>query len=105
MFQRQIVTFASPLKIETVAFPIHGLADIDRALASPAPQPNSAVYFLPDITVQAMASQVVEFVRQRRLPTIYTDLTYFKRGGLAFYGVDRTDVYRRAAGSVARLLA
>jgi putative ABC transport system substrate-binding protein len=51
-----------------------------------------------------MASQVVELVRQRRLPTIYTDLAYFKHGGLAFYGVDRKDVYRRAAGYVDRIL-
>jgi putative ABC transport system substrate-binding protein len=104
VFRRQIATFAGPLGIEPVDFPIHGLADIDRAIATLAEQPNSTVYFLPDITVQAMAAQVVELVRQRRLTTIYTDMVYVKRGGLAFYGVDRMDTFRRAAGYVDRIL-
>src|SRR5258707_7753446 len=104
VFRRQIATFASPLRIEPLAFPIHGLADLERAIASLAEEPNSAVFFLPDITILAMAAQVVELVRQRRLPTIYTDLIYVRHGGLAFYGVDRADLYRRAAGYVDRIL-
>jgi putative ABC transport system substrate-binding protein len=104
VFRRQIAGFAGPLGIEPIDFPIHGLADIDHAIATLAEQPNAAVYFLPDITVQAMAQRVVELVRQRRLPTIYTDLAYVKAGGLAFYGVDRMDVFRQAAGYVNRIL-
>jgi len=104
MFQREIATFASPLGIEPVVFPIHGLADIDRAIATLAERPNSAVFFLPDLTVLALAAQVVELVQQRRLLAIYTDLIYVRRGGLAFYGVDRTDLYRQAAGYVDRIL-
>jgi putative ABC transport system substrate-binding protein len=104
VFRRQIATFAGPLGIEPIAFPIQGLTDIDRAIAALAEQPNTAVYFLPDITVQAMAPQVVELVRQRRLPAIYTDLPYVRLGGLAFYGVDPMDLFRRAAGYVDRIL-
>ena len=104
MFRREIATFAGRLGIEPVVFPIHGLADIDRAIATLAERPNSAVFFLPDITVLAMAEQVVELVRERRLLTIYTDLIYVRRGGLAFYGVDRKDLYRRTAGYVDRIL-
>ena len=51
-----------------------------------------------------MAPQVVELVRQRRLATIYTTLIFVRRGGLAFYGVDRLDLFRRAAGYVDRIL-
>jgi putative ABC transport system substrate-binding protein len=54
--------------------------------------------------ILAMAAQVVELVRQRRLPTIYTDLVYVRSGGLAFYGVDRVDIFRRAAGYIDRIL-
>jgi putative ABC transport system substrate-binding protein len=104
MFRREIATFTGPLGIEPVVFPIHGLADIDRAIATLAERPNSAVFFLPDVTVLAMAAQVVELVRQRRLLTIYTDLIYVRRGGLAFYGVDRKDIYRQAASYVDRIL-
>src|SRR5262249_43023416 len=69
MFRREIATFAGPLGIEPVVFPIHGLADIDRAIATLAERSNSAVFFLPDITVLAMAAQVVELVRERGLLT------------------------------------
>jgi putative tryptophan/tyrosine transport system substrate-binding protein len=92
-FRREIEGFTGPLGIEPVVLPIHGLADIERAIATLADRPNTAVYFLPDISVQAMAQQVVALVQQHRLPTIYTDLVYIKHGGLAFYGADRTEIF------------
>jgi putative tryptophan/tyrosine transport system substrate-binding protein len=104
LYTREVTTFARPLGIEPIVFPIHGLGDIDHATATLAAQPNSAVLFPGDITIQAMAAQVVELVRQRRLPTIYTDLVYVRSGGLAFYGVDRADIFRRAAGYIDRIL-
>src|SRR5262245_8679870 len=103
-FRREIEAFARPLGIEPIVFPIHGLADIDRAIVTMAEQPNTAVFFLPDVTILAMAQQVVDLVRQRHLPTIYTDLIYLRHGGLAFYGVDRADLYRRAAGYIDHIL-
>ncbi len=51
-----------------------------------------------------MALQVVNLVRKRRLTSIYTDLVYVKNGGLAFYGVDRTDVFRKRPVYVDRIL-
>jgi putative ABC transport system substrate-binding protein len=104
LYRREIATFAGPLGIEPVVFPIHGLVDIERAIAKLAEQPNAAVYFLPDLTVQAMAQQVVALVQRHRLPTIYTDLLYVKLGGLAFYGADLDEMFRRSAGYVDRIL-
>ena len=104
VFRQAIADFAGPLGIEPVEFAIHGLPEIERAIAKLAEQPNSAVFFLPDITIQAVAQQVVALVQQRRLPAIYTDLAYVRAGGLAFYGVDRLDLYRRAAGYIDRIL-
>jgi putative ABC transport system substrate-binding protein len=75
-----------------------------KTITALAEQPNATVFFLPDITILAMAQQVVELVRQHGLPTIYTDLNFVKVGGLACYGVDRTELFRRAAGYVDRIL-
>jgi putative ABC transport system substrate-binding protein len=104
LYRREIQSFAGPLGIEPVVLPIHGLADIDRVIAQLAEQPNTAIYFLPDITIIAMAQQVVALVQRHRLPTIYTDPVYVDFGGLAFYGADRDDLFRRAAGYVDRIL-
>jgi putative ABC transport system substrate-binding protein len=104
LYTREVSTFARRLGIEPVAFPVHGLADIDRATSTFAEQPDTAVFFPPDITILAMAEQVVRLVRQRRLPTIYTDLVFVRRGGLAFYGLDRMDLFRNTGGYVDRIL-
>jgi putative ABC transport system substrate-binding protein len=92
------------LAIEMVDYPIHGLADIDRAVASLADRGNSGIFFLPDITTNALRDDVVALVARRRVPAIYSDSFFVKIGGLAFYGPDRTDLFRRSAGYVDRIL-
>jgi putative tryptophan/tyrosine transport system substrate-binding protein len=92
------------LAIETVDHPIHGLADIDHAVASLADRGNSGIFFLPDITTNALRDDVVALVARRRVPAIYSDSFFVKIGGLAFYGPDRTDLFRSSAGYVDRIL-
>jgi putative tryptophan/tyrosine transport system substrate-binding protein len=104
VFRHTIGTFAGQLAVEPVDLPIHQLADIERALASLADRPNASVYFLPDLTVNALRAEVVALVERRRLPAMYSEAMFVKSGGLAFYGVDRIDLYRRAAGYVDRIL-
>ena len=105
VFYRRISEAASaPLAIETVDHPIHGLADIDRAVASLADRGNSGIFFLPDITTNALRDVVVALVARRRVPAIYSDTFFVKLGGLAFYGPDRMEGFRRSAGYVDRIL-
>lgn len=92
------------LAIETVDHPIHGLDDIDRAVASLADRGNAGIFFLPDITTNALRDDVVALVARRRVPAIYSDSFFVKIGGLAFYGPDRTDLFRGSAGYVDRIL-
>jgi putative ABC transport system substrate-binding protein len=93
-----------PLAIEPIAAPIHGFSDIDRAVTSLAGRPNSGIYFLPDITTLALRREIVDLVARHRLPAIYWDSSFVKIGGLAFYGGDRIDLFRRSAGYVDRIL-
>jgi putative ABC transport system substrate-binding protein len=105
VYYRRISEGASArLAIETVDHPIHGFADIDRAVASLADRGNSGIFFLPDITTNALRDDVVALVARRRVPAIYSDSFFVKIGGLAFYGPDRTDLFRRSAGYVDRIL-
>jgi ABC-type uncharacterized transport system substrate-binding protein len=73
-------------------------------MASLAEQRNAAVLVPPDLTLQALREEVVAFAARHRLPAIYTDAVFVKIGGLASYGPDRIDMYRRAAGYVDRIL-
>ena len=44
------------------------------------------------------------WVGRHRLPAIYSEPMFVKSGGLAYYGADRLDLYRRAAGYIDRIL-
>jgi putative ABC transport system substrate-binding protein len=104
VFRHAFVDFAGRLAVEPVTIPIHDLADIDRALASVTEGKNTGVFFPPDITINALREQVVSLVAQRSIPAIYSETVFVKSGGLAFYGADRVDLFRRAAGYVDRIL-
>jgi putative ABC transport system substrate-binding protein len=45
---------SAPLAIEAIDHPIHGLADIDRAVTNLADRGNSGIFFLPDLTTNAL---------------------------------------------------
>jgi putative tryptophan/tyrosine transport system substrate-binding protein len=95
---------AAPLAIEGIDLPIHSLADIDRAVTNLADRPNSGIFFLPDATIDALRDDVVSLVTRRRVPAIYSEPFFVKLGGLAFYGPDRMEGFRRSAGYVDRIL-
>jgi putative ABC transport system substrate-binding protein len=103
-YRRISETASAPLAIEVIDFPIHGLPDIDRAVANLADRGNSGIFFLPDLTTNALRDDVVGLVGQRRVPAIYSDTFFVKLGGLAFYGPDRMEGFRGAAGYVDRIL-
>jgi putative tryptophan/tyrosine transport system substrate-binding protein len=52
----------------------------------------------------AERKRIVELAGKHRLPAIYADKAFVEAGGLMSYGNDLTDLYRRAAGYVAKIL-
>ena len=53
---------------------------------------------------RAERKRIVELAGKHRLPGIYPTKDYVEEGGLMFYGVDSTDLYRRAAVYVDKIL-
>jgi putative ABC transport system substrate-binding protein len=103
-YKRTSETASGPLAIELIDVPIHGLADIDRAVTSLGNRQNSGIFFLPDITTNALRGEVVALAARHRLPAMYSEPFFVKIGGLAFYGTDRFDLFRRSAAYVDRIL-
>jgi ABC-type uncharacterized transport system substrate-binding protein len=95
-------TACGPLGIEPISAPIHEFSDIDRAINELSG--DSGIFFFPDITTVALRREIVDLVARRRLPAIYFDPSFVKIGGLAFYGADRFDLFRRSASYVDRIL-
>ena len=104
-YYRRISEAASaPLALEVIDLPIHTLADIDRAVTNLADRGNSGIFFLPDLTTNALRDDVVGLVGRRRVPAIYSEPFFVKLGGLVFYGPDRMEGFRGTAGYVDRIL-
>jgi putative ABC transport system substrate-binding protein len=103
-FQREFENAAPTLAVEPVVAHIHGLEDIERAIARMAAAPNGGLLFGPDVTVAALRERIVPLVARSRLPAIYSEPAIVKSGGLASYSADRIDLFRRTAGYVDRIL-
>jgi putative ABC transport system substrate-binding protein len=104
VYRRTFENAAGPLAVEPVAAPVHSVADIERALASLADRQDSGVLVPPDIAILALRDEAVDLLARRCLPAIYSDPAFVKVGGLASYGPDRVDLFRRSAGYVDRIL-
>jgi putative ABC transport system substrate-binding protein len=59
---------------------------------------------LPSPLMAVHRDLIISLAVRHRLPTVYTWRYYPIAGGLASYGVDNADLYRRAASYVDRIL-
>jgi len=103
-YRRSFETAAQALVIEPIVRPIHSFAEIERAVVEASGQRDAAVFFPPDVTVQTNRVEVAALIGRLRLPAIYSDSTFVRAGGLLYYGADRAELFRRAAGYVDRIL-
>jgi putative ABC transport system substrate-binding protein len=55
-------------------------------------------------STNAHRNLIIELAAQHRLPAVYTTRYFVTDGGLMSYAPDRSDLYRRAAGYVDRIL-
>jgi putative ABC transport system substrate-binding protein len=99
-----IQTVASPRGIELRPFEVRDSGAMERTLATVARQPNGGMIVTASGQTTLQRSQIIKLAAQYRLPAIYPFRFFVDDGGLASYGVDRTDQYRRVAGYVDRIL-
>jgi len=103
-YARSFEGFAAPLGIVPIRAPIHGMAELERAIEMLVETQNGAVLFATDLTVTVLRDQVVALMARHRLPAIYSDSVLVKSGGLISYAADRVDLYRHAGSYVDRIL-
>jgi putative ABC transport system substrate-binding protein len=83
---------------------VRNAAEIDRTIEIFAQQPNGALVVLPNAVTIQNRDLIIALTAQRRLPAIYPYPLFASGGGLMSYGVDLTDLYRRCASYVDRIL-
>jgi putative ABC transport system substrate-binding protein len=78
--------------------------DIETAFRAAGKERADAVLLLPSPITFSQRRQVTDLAVRSRLPTIYGRPEYVEDGGLVFYGVSITDLSRRAATYVDKIL-
>lgn len=77
---------------------------LKASLASPVAEKPDALLVVPDNAIAAMAEGIANLGLQHRIPVISTIDELTRAGGLISYGPFRTDIYRRSAFFVKKVL-
>ena len=95
---------ASSAGLELSSINSRATDEIERAIATFARQPNGGLIMTVSTTAAARRDALVALVNRQKLPAVYPYRYYAESGGLASYGPDTIDQYRRAASYVDRVL-
>jgi putative tryptophan/tyrosine transport system substrate-binding protein len=79
-------------------------AEFDRVIGAIADASSKAVIVLPDPMFLANRSELIRLINQARLPAIYMETGFVASGGLMSYGPNFTQLFRRAATYVDKIL-
>jgi putative ABC transport system substrate-binding protein len=99
-----IQSAASSTKLELSAIDQRDPGEIERALAAFAREPNGGVIITASSSAVTHRGLIISLAMRYRLPNVYPFRYYPSNGGLASYGPDQNDQYKRAAEYVDRIL-
>jgi putative ABC transport system substrate-binding protein len=101
---KELELAAGALKVKLQFLDVQNSKDIETAFRAAKKGRAEAVLVLGSPVVISLRTQVVELAVKNRLPTIYPNSLYVDAGGLMTYGASITDLDRRAATYVDKIL-
>jgi putative tryptophan/tyrosine transport system substrate-binding protein len=99
-----IQAVAPALRVEVSSFSKRDASEIERAITAFARSSNGGLIVTAGGPLLLHRDLIITLAARHKLPTVYFDRSFVVAGGLVSYGPDRTDLYRRAAGYVDRIL-
>jgi putative tryptophan/tyrosine transport system substrate-binding protein len=99
-----IQTAAPSFGVELSAIDTRDVGEIERAVVAFARKPNGGLVVTASASALVHRDQIIALATRLRLPNVYPFRYYPSNGGLASYGPDQIDQYKRAAGYVDRIL-
>jgi putative tryptophan/tyrosine transport system substrate-binding protein len=99
-----IQAVAQSLRVEVSAVIVRDASEIERAVAVLARSANAGLIVTGSASASIGHDLIIALAAQHKLPAVYTQKSDVTRGGLMFYGPNRVDQFRRAAGYVDRIL-
>jgi putative ABC transport system substrate-binding protein len=103
-YLRTIEVAAQSLQVTVRPAPVSAVDDIERHIAAFAPERTAGMIVVPSGPMIANRETIAALATRHRLPAIYPYRDFANSGGLASYGSDTVDIWRRAAEYVDRIL-
>src|ERR1700704_2849450 len=99
-----IQTAAPSFGVELSPINVRDVAEMERAVTEFARSGNGGLIVTPSASALAHRDLIITLAARHHLPAVYYARFWVAGGGLASYGPDYIDQYRRAAGYVDRIL-
>jgi putative ABC transport system substrate-binding protein len=103
-FMPSLETSARALKVVPVIAPVHSDVEIETAIVALGREPGGGLVVMPDVFTTVHRAPIISAVARNNVPAVYSQSYYARDGGLLSYGVDRVDLWRRAATYADRIL-
>jgi putative ABC transport system substrate-binding protein len=97
-------TAARSLKVMPITAPVHSDGEIETAIIALGREPGGGLVVMPDIFTAVHRAPLISAAARNNVPAVYGLFEFARDGGLLSYGVDRVDLWRRAATYVDRIL-
>jgi putative tryptophan/tyrosine transport system substrate-binding protein len=95
---------ARQLSLDLFASPARSPAEIEDTIAKLGQRPGSTLMVTPDPFTLVHRDVVIRAAVQHRVPATYSYLQNVREGGLTSYGADASDIFRRSASYIDRIL-
>jgi putative ABC transport system substrate-binding protein len=104
LYMSAIEVAAASFAMKAFEAPAHNRAEIETVISTLVREPAGGVIPIPDIFTVINRDLIIALAARYRLPAMYPFRFFVADGGLVSYGVDLSDMQRRAAGYVDRIL-
>jgi len=101
---KEIELAAGAFRVQVQPLDLLGLKDIENAFQSATQGRADAVLVLPSAIIIGHRTQIVKLALKARLPAMYLSSIWVESGGLMSYATSFTDLSRRAATYVDKIL-
>ena len=95
---------AKALGLKLLSLEVRSLDDFESAFARAKKERAQALITTPGALFNTQQRRVLDFAAKNRLPAMYHYSEFVEAGGLMSYGPDNTDLFRRAADFVDKIL-
>jgi putative ABC transport system substrate-binding protein len=95
---------AKALGLKLLSLPVRSLDDFESAFARAKRDGAQALITYPRPLINTQQRQVLDFAAKNRLPAMYPTSEFVEAGGLMSYAPNYTDLFRRAADFVDKIL-